>query len=62
MPAPALPWPAELTADLRRVAAAFEWTDADRRDFVTWARRSPEALADAAAFLRAECAKLPGAK
>lgn len=59
MPPPALPWPAELTAALKRVSAAFEWTDDDRRDFVAWARRSPHALADAADFLRAECAKLP---
>lgn len=61
-PPPALAWPAELDADLRRVAAAFEWSDADRRDFCRWARRSPQALSDAAEFLRGECAKLPGAK
>lgn len=56
---PALPWPPGLTADLRRVAAAFEWTDADRRGFIAWARRSAQGLADAGAFLAAEAAKLP---
>lgn len=59
IPAPALPWPDDLTAGLRRVAVAFEWTDADRRDFVAWARRSAQGLADAAEFLAAELAKLP---
>lgn len=44
---------------LRRVATAFEWSDADRRDFIAWARRSPEGLADARAFLEAESARLP---
>lgn len=60
-PAPraAAPWPADLNALLRRVATAFEWSDADRRDFVAWARRSPEGLADARAFLEAENEKLP---
>jgi hypothetical protein len=61
-PAPSRPtvdWPADLNALLRRVSTAFEWSDADRRDFVAWARRSPEGLADARAFLEAECAKLP---
>jgi len=59
MPAPAVPWPAELTDALKRVATAYEWTRADVADFCRWARRSPEALADAAEFLRTECAKLP---
>ena len=27
---------------LRRVATAFEWTPADRREFVAWARRSAQ--------------------
>lgn len=60
LPAPAVPWPAELTADLRRVSTAFEWSRQDIADFCRWARRSPEALADAAAFLHNEAAKLPG--
>lgn len=58
-PPTALPWPAELSDIARRVADHFEWTAADRRDFVAWARRSPKALADAGEFLRAEVAKLP---
>jgi hypothetical protein len=58
-PPPAVAWPDALAADLRRVAAAFEWTDADRRDFIAWARRSAQGLADAAEFLAAEVAKLP---
>lgn len=58
-PPAALPWPAELRDIARRVADHFEWTAADRRDFVAWARRSPEALARAGEFLRAEVAKLP---
>lgn len=56
---PAVPWPAELAADLRRVAAAFDWTDQDRREFIAWARRSPGALADARELLAAAVAKLP---
>ena len=56
---PTEPWPADLGALLRRVATAFEWTRQDVADFVAWARRSPEGLADARAFLEAECAKLP---
>ncbi|HEX2796685.1 MAG TPA: hypothetical protein VHN38_06340 [Immundisolibacter sp.] len=59
-PRPAEPWPADLNALLRRVATAFEWTRQDVADFVAWARRSPEGLADARAFLAAECEKLPG--
>lgn len=59
MPPPALPWPPELSVALRRVSTVFEWSDQDRRDFVAWARRSKEGLADAAAFLEAEAAKLP---
>lgn len=60
MPAPALPWPADLADALQRVSMHFEWTRADIADFCRWARRSPEALADAAEFLRTEYAKLPG--
>ncbi|MGE0810549.1 MAG: hypothetical protein AB7I42_28920 [Bradyrhizobium sp.] len=60
MPPPALPWPADLTEALKRVATAFEWTRQDIADFCRWARRSQEALADAGEFLRAECAKLTG--
>lgn len=58
-PPPAMDWPADLNALLRRVSTAFEWTDADRRDFIAWARRSPEGLDDAARFLVAEAEKLP---
>lgn len=58
VPAPAVDWPADLTRMLRRVATAFEWSDTDRRDFVAWARRSPEGMADARVFLVAECEKL----
>lgn len=50
---------ADMREPLRRVACAFEWTDADRRDFIAWARRSAEGLADARVFLEAETAKLP---
>ncbi len=59
-PRPAVAWPADLNDMLRRVSTAFEWTDTDRRDFIDWARRSPEGLADARVFLEAEAAKLPG--
>lgn len=58
-PRPTEAWPADLSVLLRRVATAFEWSDTDRRDFVAWARRSPEGLAEARAFLEAECQKLP---
>ncbi len=58
-PRPAEPWPADLNAMLNRVATAFEWTDADRQDFVAWARRSPEGLANARVFLEHEIDKLP---
>lgn len=58
-PPPALPWPAELAADLRRVADAFEWTRQDVADFVRWARQSPKAMADATAFLHGELSRLP---
>lgn len=60
MPPPALPWPAELTDALKRVSVHFEWSRQDIADFCRWARRSPQALADAGEFLRAEWAKLPG--
>lgn len=59
MPPPAVDWPADLDAMLRRVAVAFEWTRADVVDFVAWARRSPEGMNDAREFLVAECEKLP---
>jgi ribosomal protein L37AE/L43A len=59
MPPPALPWPPELSVALRRVSTAFEWSRADIADFTRWARRSPQALADAGEFLRGEAAKLP---
>lgn len=55
----ATPWPADLTADLRRVAEAFEWSRQDVADFMRWARQSPRALADATAFLRGELDRLP---
>lgn len=58
-PSHATPWPAELTADLRRVAETFEWSRDDVRDFIKWARQSPRALADATAFLHGELARLP---
>jgi len=58
MPPPAVDWPADLGALLRRVATAFEWSDTDRRDFVAWASRSPEGMADARSFLLAESEKL----
>ena len=58
-PRPAEAWPSDLNGMLRRVATAFEWSDADRRDFVAWARRSKDGMADARAFLVAECDKLP---
>ena len=60
MPPPTVAWPPELTDMARRVADHFEWTAADRHDFVAWARRSAQALADASEFLHAEYAKLPG--
>ena len=60
LPPPAVPWPAELTDALKRVSTAYEWSRQDIADFCRWARRSPEGLADAAEFLAAECAKLPG--
>jgi hypothetical protein len=47
-----------MAADLRRVSEHFEWTAADRADFVAWARRSPDALADAREFLRREAASI----
>ncbi|ANX03404.1 hypothetical protein [Immundisolibacter cernigliae] len=59
MPRPAVDWPADLDAMLRRVSAFYEWTQADRADFTAWARRSPDGMADARAFLEAEAAKLP---
>lgn len=59
-PPPAVPWPAELTDALKRVSTYFEWSRADIAEFCRWAQRSPQALADAGAFLRAEMAKLTG--
>lgn len=59
MPAPVVAWPDAMTADLRRVSVHFEWTRQDIADFCRWARRSPEALADAREFLAAHSAKLP---
>ena len=52
-------WPADLDDMLRRVSVAFEWSRADVTDFRQWARRSPEGLADARAFLETEAARLP---
>lgn len=49
------PWPADLDAMLRRVATAFEWSTTDRSDFIAWARRSPDGVADARVFLQSEC-------
>lgn len=57
-PAPAEPWLAELDDMLNRVSCAFEWMPADRADFIQWARRSAQGMADAAEFLRHECEKL----
>lgn len=59
MPRPAMGWPADLGRLLSRVSCAFEWQQADVRDFMAWARRSPEALADARQLLAHEAAKLP---
>ena len=59
MPKPAVAWPQDLDGLLRRVSALYEWTQADRADFTAWARRSPDGMADARAFLEAEAAKLP---
>lgn len=59
MPQPALAWPGALTADLRRVALHFEWSRQDIADFMAWAQRDEQAMADAGEFLAAECAKLP---
>lgn len=58
-PRPALAWPHDLDRLLARVSCAFEWLPQDRTDFIAWARRSPEGLADARAFLEHEVAKLP---
>ena len=59
MPRPTEPWPRDLDSLLRRVSVAFEWTQQDVADFRQWARRSPEGLSDARAFLEHEAAKLP---
>lgn len=59
-PRPAERWPADLADMLRRVSTRFEWSDTDRQDFIAWAQRSAEGLADAKAFLESECLKLPG--
>ena len=59
MPRPTVGWPKDLDALLNRVATAFEWLQSDVTEFRQWARRSPEGLADARAFLEAESAKLP---
>ncbi len=58
-PPPAEPWPADLDAMLRRVSCAFEWSAADRRDFIAWARRDQQGIDDARRFLETEAAKLP---
>lgn len=58
-PEPTVAWPTDMSVLLRRVAAFFEWTDQDRRDFVAWARRDQQGIDDARQFLEAECAKLP---
>ncbi len=58
-PPPAMAWPDDLSAMLNRVASYFEWSQADRQDFIAWARRSPEGIHDAREFLMAEVAKLP---
>ncbi len=58
-PRPAEAWPADLDAMLRRVSAFYEWTQADRADFIAWAQRSAEGLSDARVFLEHEVAKLP---
>jgi len=58
MPPPAMAWPPDLDAMLRRVSEHFEWTRQDIADFRQWAQRSPAGLADARVFLAAECDKL----
>lgn len=58
-PPPAVSWPADLNAMLRRVSVAFEWSQTDVADFRQWAQRSPDGMADARAFLEAEAARLP---
>ncbi len=59
MPRAVAGWPQDLETPLRRVATAFEWSQADVADFRQWARRSVEGMADAVGFLRHEIAKLP---
>lgn len=59
MPPTTEPWPADMNALLNRVAAVFEWSPTDRKDFAAWAQRSADGLADAKAFLETECLKLP---
>ncbi len=59
MPPTTEPWPAHMNALLNRVAAAFEWSPADRKDFAAWARRSAEGLANARQFLERENARIP---
>lgn len=58
MPPPAADWPADLNDMLRRVSCAFEWSTADRRDFIAWARRDQQGIDDARVFLQAECDQL----
>ena len=58
-PRPTQAWPADLDRMLTRVSCAFEWSGNDRRDFIAWARRSPEGMADARQFLEHEVSKLP---
>lgn len=55
VPPAAEPWPDDLDGMLRRVGTFYEWSTTDRRDFVAWARRSPDGLEDARVFLQAEC-------
>ena len=59
MPKPAMPWPTDLSPLLRKVSIARGWSDAEREQFVQWARRSPEGVADARRLLETEVARLP---
>lgn len=57
-PPAAEPWPADLNDMLRRVATAFEWTQADVATVRQWARRDQQGIDDAREFLQSECDKL----
>lgn len=59
MPKPTVLWPTDLSPLLRKVSIARGWSDAEREQFVQWARRSPEGVADARRLLEAEVAQMP---